>query len=412
MSKFSIPFFLARRLLFSKSYAYPIRIVTLICFSTITIGSLSLCLIFAIMQGFQTSTETKLQSIHPQVIMQAAPGTELNIPKITQHLQKHFPQVVAWAPNCTKYAVIQNPQLERELDLTNLVQIKGINPQREAQVSQIEQKLLPPIQHLTVALQNHQVAIGSKCAKLHNLKIGEAISLFVPTEIDPQKVSFEKIQTQVGAIFQTGIAEFDQELIIASLEFMQAHFENCEISELGLKLAPHIPEAQLITELAQAFHVPVFSWREPYSTIVSALKLEKYAGVLIAGLICLIASMTLVALLFMLITQHLSTITILSTLGCTKFQLRCTFTWISLIINGTATLIGLSLAWILGLLLQHYWTIELPDVYYVTTLPIQLNPVIWISIAVITQLITLIIAQIPISLINQLNLNQIIKTNY
>lgn len=411
MSKFSISFLLARKLLFSKYYAYPIRVVTLVCFCTIIISSFALCLIFAVMQGFQNVTEAKLQSIHPQIIMQSTAGTELNIAKITTHLQKKFPQVIAWAPNCTKYVVIQNPHLDQELDLNNLVQLKGVDPVREAQVNQIEQKLMQKIK-LDTALQNQQVAIGSKCAQLHNFKIGDRINLFIPTQVDGQKVYFEKINRQIGAIFQTGLAEFDQELVITSLEFIKANFEDHAINELGLKLAPQAPEKNIIKALAQTFHIPVFSWREPYSTIVSALKLEKYAAVLIAGLICLIANMTLVSLLFMLITQHLGTIATLSTLGLTKFQLRWTLTTISLIISSIATIIGLTLAWIMGYLIQNYMIINLPDVYYITTLPIELNPLIWLSIGLIIQFTTLLIAQIPITLINQLSLNSILKSNY
>ena len=411
MSKYLVPFFLAYRLLLSKHYTYPIRIVTMVCFGTIVISSLALCLIFAIMQGFQSSTESKLQSIHPQIIMQAAPGTELNLPKIEQHLKAHFPQVTAWAPNCIKYAIIQNPRLSSELDLTNLVQLKGVDPLREPQVSLIEEKLLQS-KTLEAALQSQQVAIGCKCALLHNLEINDSIIFFIPTQVAGQQVHFQQIQSKVGAIFQTGIAEFDQELIITSLDFMHTNFEDCEVTELGLKLATDVAEANLISQLSQTFHTTVFSWREPYQAIASALKLEKYIGLLIAILICLIASMTLVALLFMLITQHAGSIAILNTQGLTKFQLRATFTVISMIVSGSAASVGLALAWIIGAILQNYWIIELPDVYYVTILPIQLTPTIWIAIGITIQIITILMAQIPITLINRLKLSQILKTNY
>lgn len=412
MNKSNIPLFLAHRLLFSKNYSYSIKIVSWVCFSTIAISSFALTLIIAIMQGFETATEERLQSIHPQIIIQSLNNDYLDFIKIKKYLKNNFPEILAISPNTSKHGTIHNPQLSNNIELDNIVLIKGVNPKTENSISKLESKIKNK-KSLQQVLDKGKVLIGEGCAESLYLDIDDPIAIFVPTKISTnnKKVSFDQIDTFVGGVFKTGISEFDNDLIITSLDFIAENFNESGVSEIGITLKNNYNEKNVIKNLNDRLKLNVFSWKEPYSTIVSALKLEKYAAVLIAILIIIIASMTLISLLFMLITQHTSTIAILTVLGLSIKKIRLTFTLVSLLITTSACLLGTLLATIAGVVLQNYHFIELPDVYYVSTLPIKLSPTIFFGVIVVNFIITLITTQIPLRLIDKLNVSQILKTN-
>jgi len=163
--------------------------------------------------------------------------------------------------------------------------------------------------------------------------------------------------------------------------------------------------------LKKALNLNIVTWQELYAPIMSALKLEKYTGLAIAILIILIACMTLIALLFMLITKHTSNIAILTILGLVNTQIKKLFILISLIITSIACIIGMLLAGIFGLVIKNYKFIELPEAYMLSNLPIALSPNIFCFVLISTIIISLIATQIPLNLINKLNLAHLLKSN-
>src|SRR5207302_1389175 len=110
-----------------------------------------------------------------------------------------------------------------------------------------------------------------------------------------------------------------------------------------------------------------------YPALISALKLEKYALILILLLITMVASMNIIALLFMQITQKRPDIAILYAMGMRPKQIVSIFMLMGMLIASIASASGIFLAWIASLLLERYPFIELPDVYYVTHLPANMD---------------------------------------
>lgn len=413
----SFTLFLAKRLIFSKNNNFSIKISLWICISAIAIGSFALTLIFAIMQGFQTVTETRLQSIHPQIILQAPKGQDLNFAKLKTYLSQNsqnllLSQIQAITPYILSYGVLHNPDLDDQVEFCNVSLIKSIDPKTELLVSQIATKLENQMT-LAQTLDADQIIIGVNLAKNLGLTIGRPAQIFVPnnTNAKTKAINFQKINVIIGNIIKTGISEFDDSLIITSLDFAYQHFPDTGISEIGIKLKPQAHESELLSFLKSKLKLNIFSWTELYTPLIAALKLEKHVALTVAMLVILMALMMLVALLFMLITKHSQTITILTILGLTGNKIRHLFLAISLMITGWACLIGLSCAAGVGLLLQNYPFITLPDAYYLTTLPIQLSWNIFIFVFITTIISALLAAQIPLQLISKINLATLLKTN-
>lgn len=410
MDHLAVPFFLARRILFGKNNSYSIRVISAVCFGAIAAGSFALTLIFAIMQGFESTTTERLQSIHPQIIMQAPPGEQLNWPKIADRLSKN-PNIAAYSPTISIYGVLHNPQINDVIDWHSVALIKGIDPANESSVSKLATKI-KPCQKLETTLDKNRILIGSNLAKNLELTCGDLAEILIPntSKVKSQKISFQKIPVKIGGTIQTGIADLDDSLILTTLDFLEGQLDNVGITEINLKLKSELNEDEVIDELRKEFKLTIFGWKTLYSPIVSALKLEKYVAISIAILVIFIASMTLIALLFMLITKHIGTIATLRILGLSINKIRLTFLLIGTAITTCASAVGILIGTIVAIALKNYQFIELPDIYYITGLPIYLSFITMLSIWLTTSIIALIAIRFPLRLINNINLASLLKT--
>ena len=71
----------------------------------------------------------------------------------------------------------------------------------------------------------------------------------------------------------------------------------------------------VIQKLRHRLGLDVYSWKDLYPSLVASLKLEKYVSFFILALILLVASMNIISLLFMQITQKRPTIALLQAMG-------------------------------------------------------------------------------------------------
>jgi len=410
----TFPFMLAWRYLWSANREPSISTMIRICFLGILLGTLSLALTLSIMQGFEQTTKEKLQNINPSILIRST-GKPLNVEKIENVLTKEFPEIIASAPTTQQYVIIK----DKDNSLFNsALLLKGIDPEKEIRVTAIDKKIVEPNQAspdqalpdnepLTQMLYDNRIIIGSKLAEQLNLDIGDSLTLvYMPTN----KASRAKeVDVIINGLFKTGIEDFDLSLALANLDFVQELFPEQGITEIGLKIQPHADETLIVEKLRDLLPLDIVSWQDLYPAIVSALKLEKYLMFFIIALITLVASMNIISLLFMQITQKRGDIAIIRSFGLPFSQTRTVFLVIGLAIGFTGSLGGLLIAFVVGFILKTYPFITLPDVYYTTYLPISLNPLIFLIVFVVVMIITLIATLIPLKMIKNINIANVLR---
>jgi lipoprotein-releasing system permease protein len=253
--------------------------------------------------------------------------------------------------------------------------IKGIYQKLEEQSSSLNEKIITP-QGLAISelIEGNGVLIGKSLAQQLNIRLGDSIELFFPAESQRSRsaIKLDKTHVRVNGIFKTGIEDFDESVIVASHELLASLFE-VHPTTIGLKTDPAINESDLIKKLSDRFSLYVYSWQDLYPALVSALKLEKYASLLILALIILIASMTIIAVLFMQITHKRKDIAILQAMGAEHSLIRLIFLIMGIFIAGIGSITGISLGIAVSLILKRYPLISLPEAYYTDHLPITLT---------------------------------------
>ncbi|KKP35464.1 MAG: Lipoprotein-releasing system permease protein [candidate division TM6 bacterium GW2011_GWF2_32_72] len=402
-----INFLIAWRYLFGIKGSKNISIMAKVCFLGIFIGSFALALTMCVMNGFEKATHKKLQGIHSQIIAHAN-GEKLNFEAIENEIKEHFPEIDAVAPSEEKQAIIQQKDSD---EINEIISIKAISAEHEPKLSELEQKItLPANFTIKKALQDNRILIGHKLAKSLDLSPGNELELLFAEEGQQnRKITLSKHDVTVGAIFDTGIEEFDANVIFCSMDLIQELFPDSGVTQIGIKLKRGVNEKETIKKLKDSLELEVYSWKDLYPALVSALQLEKYAMFLILILIILVASMNVISLLFMQITQKKSDIAILRSMGLSSKNISFIFVFIGLLVAFFASLTGTITAAIASWFLETYPFIQLPDIYYVTHLPAQAEWYIFIIVFLVVMLLSFISSWIPAKLIQKLNISEILR---
>jgi lipoprotein-releasing system permease protein len=371
----------------------------------IFLGTVALTLVLCVMQGFEQTTQEKLQSISPTIMIRAR-SESINSQIILNILAREFPEIQASAQNMQQFVMIQDPHAKA---LSTVATLKAIDPAQEARVTALQSMIImPKNMALTELVYDNRVLIGTKLAQQLNLKPGNTMTLWYTA--DDQHATLQKASVAISGIFKTGLEEYDLNMIFTNLTFAQELFPDESIDEIGIKLKPAAAVAIVTQKLKKRFNMlEVVSWHELYPALVSALKLEKYAMFFIIMLITLVASMNIISLIFMQITQKRRDIAILQTYGMKNTHIRALFFCIGLFIGLGGALSGLAVAGIIGTLLYTYPCISLPDIYYTTHLPIILNPFLFIIVFITVLVITIIATIIPLKDISRINIAHILR---
>lgn len=407
---FGLPFLLAWRFLHGTTQEKNISLMIKVCFSSIVIGTGALTLIAAIMNGFEIATRRKFQGINSDLIIRSY-NAPLAYEKLRSVLLKDYSDTIEEvAPHMIGHALIQKDESN---DLGNLMIITGIDPVREEKISTLAQTIISPAgkHNLAERLSDDFILIGSVVAQEQNIKQGDLITLlYAPEDIGHSKtITLESALAKVEGIFKTGIDEFDGRVLFCSLNYFESLFPHASIHYVGVKLKSQKNEKQIIQVLKERLKLDVFSWTDLYGSLLSALTLEKYAMIFIFILITLVASMNLISLLFMYVTQKRSDIALFKAMGMKDTTIIEAFILIALIVSLSATIFGVLLAILLSWWLEQYPIITLPDVYYVDHLPAQLDFTIIIGVFIAVITLSLIAAWIPLRQIKNISVPQVFK---
>ncbi len=378
----------------------------------LSIASGALALTMCVMRGFEQSGHQLLQGIHAPILMSA--GLDgLDYQPIKTILETDFPEILSFSPHDTQHAIIKDP-ISGELSAP--VVLLGVLPEREHQTTQIERYITHTLFEqpapFTALLQDNRILIGERLASLYQLKVGDMVELvYSPdTIISGQKLYLSSSAAQVAGIFKTGLEEVDACTVYCSLTFLKQLFPNSEITSIAIKPTPQTNQAALITRLQQRFGLDVYSWQALYPALVSALQLEKYAMFLILSLIILIASMTILALLYMQIQHKRSDIALLHALGVPANTITNVFMWMGITIAAGSSLVGLSCAYITAWAIERFKLIPLPeDSYFISYLPVSLEPHLFILIFLFVIAIATIATWIPCRALHAVSISRLLK---
>ena len=366
------------RYLRSKRKEAFISFTTWISVVGIAIGVMAIIVVIAVMTGFQDEIRARILGINPHILVMDMNGEIRNPAELVAKVKK-IDGVSQAFPFTAFQAMAQNGKQ------FSGVAVKGIDPNDITFLS----KLLKE-GSIDAIKRKGSVLVGKELAKHLGLFLGDSFTIMVPFGgFSPMGSMPETVRARIGGIFETGMYEIDNTLIIMPLGDVETAM-GVGATGIEIKLADEFKAGELKWTILKSLGRDYFArtWMEMNRNLFSALKLEKLAMFIILALIILVASFNIISSLIMTVMEKKKDIAILKSIGAKKRSIMKIFMMEGITIGVVGALIGSVTGYVLCAIIQHTKLIKLPeDVYYITTLPAKISIVDVAFIAVVTMVI-------------------------
>lgn len=374
------------RYLRSKRKEAFISFTTWISVIGIAIGVMALIVVIAVMTGFQSEIRERILGINPHILVLNL-NEEIKDPASIVNNIKKSKEVVHAFPFATFQAMIQSGR-----ELSGVI-VKGINSEDVV----FMKKLIK--EGSTDSLnEKGNVLIGKELAKHLGLFKGDYMSIMVPfAGVSPMGAIPETIRARVGGVFETGMYEIDNTLVVMSLKDVE-NLLGIKATGIEVKVKDVYKVNEVRREIMKDLGFGFFArtWIEMNKNLFSALKLEKVAMFIILALIIFVASFNIISSLVMTVMEKKKDIAILKAMGAKKRSIMKIFMVEGITIGITGALIGSFSGYSICELIRRYKIIKLPeDIYYISTLPVKISLFDVILIGTITTVICVLSTLYP-----------------
>lgn len=243
------------------------------------------------------------------------------------------------------------------------------------------------------------VAIGRELAKNLRVYVGEDVNVVSPMgDIGPSGPIPKTKPFRTGAIFFSGMYEYDSKYVYMNLGAAQKFLAlDDEVTGLELKLEnPERPEE--VMQAVQAALGPGFEvqgWQQTNRSLFAALKLEKIAMFIALCFIILVAAFSIVSNGIMLVLEKGREIAILKSMGASDGALMRVFVLLGLSMGVVGTALGLLHGCLLCFAFDRLGLPLDTDVYYITKLPVTVDPRELLLVLVSSLLLSLLATLYP-----------------
>ncbi len=254
---------------------------------------------------------------------------------------------------------------------------------------------------------NGKIILGKQLAIELDVVVGDKINIMsssllsTPFGTMPKQSSYT-----VGAVFSSGLYEFDKNVAFFNLNDSLPFFEKT-IDEVNLEIFLDNPlSADLykreIENMNANFYV--YSWSDLNKSFFSALKVERNVMFLILTLIIVVAAFNIISGLTILIKNKTKEIAILRSLGLAKKSIIKSFFLTGFLIGFFATIAGLILGIVFSIYIEDIrqfislvFNLEIfpTDVYFLSKMPSEISLKSILSISIFSIIITTLASFFP-----------------
>ena len=305
----------------------------------IALGVAALIVVLSVMNGFQTQVRDRMLSVLPHVEV-FVPGADPN--QVLEHWEdlaadaRKHPAVKGEAPFVSAQAMLVRGQT------LSGVQLKGIDPEREAAVSDIAGQMTDA--ELNVLQPgSYAIVLGSFLADSLGVRPGDTLLVLAPQgSISPAGFTPRMRQFTVKGIFSSGYYEYDASMAFINEQDAARVFRDNGVSGVRLRIADMQRAPQVAQELRDMLppYARVRDWTENNRTWFAAVQTEKRMMFLILALIVAVAAFNLLSSLVMAVKDKQSDIAILRTLGAGPGEVARIFLVQGALIGVVGTVLG------------------------------------------------------------------------
>ena len=256
-------------------------------------------------------------------------------------------------------------------------------------------------------LNSKFISIGKELSFNFDIKIGDKVLIMSPSGVQTIIGNLPKQETYiVDSIFDSGLADFDQNIAFINLKDLESLFDLDE-SKRFLEIYLNNPKnIELIKKkLLEIFDQEyVYTWSDLNKSLFSALKVERNVMFIILSLIIIVAAFNIISGLTILVKNKTKEIAILKSIGVKNKSIAKIFFMVGFLIGSIATVFGI----IIGVLFSFYienirqflsstFNVSLfpEEIYFLSKMPTEINVHSIILIAICSIIITSIVSIYP-----------------
>jgi lipoprotein-releasing system permease protein len=404
VSSLSFSFSLARRYLWSTRSEAAIRIITLFSIFGVSVGVMTLTVVMAVMTGFQVTLREKILGADAHIVVRSLQGTIKEWQSVEDSIKK-LSGVESVAPFTYQQALIRT-----ESQATGVI-VKGVS-----RGSALSTQLLKYLDNDSEVLERFftgfreegdgeaasllPLLVGKHLAQSLSLRVNQPVSLLssqvtsTPFGLVPRYRRFRVVGT-----YASGLVDYEGGIVYAPLEATQQFFRlndsinGLEVRVRDLDKAPEI--AKVIIDTVPHRQLYAQPWTETNRAFFEAMNLEKRVYFLVLSLIVVMASFSIVSSLIMIVLEKRKDIAILRTLGAPSTSIARAFQMQGAWIGVSGVFLGVIGGLLLCFGLQRYGFPIDERIFQMATLPIHIDPINIIAVAVVAFLICFLATLYP-----------------
>ena len=373
-----------------------LNIISIFSFIGISLGVAVLIIVMSVMNGFRSELINKIVGFNSHITVKSYDNSGVDLNKLNNKNLKPITKNIIFSNsgeaiilknNTSKGIVLRGYQTK---EFSNLTIIK--NDKFKGDKSKLDK---------------NSISIGNELSFSLDLKIGDKITLMSPSGVETIIGSMPKQKTfEITSIFNSGLADFDNNIALINLDTLDDFFgfqKKDRSLEIYLKDPQNIEEQKQIVQniFDQEF---IYTWADMNNSLFSALKVERNVMFIILSLIIIVAAFNIISGLTILVKNKTRDIAILKSIGVLNKSIIKIFFLVGVIIGTSATVFGIILGVTFSLYVENFrqflsstFNISLfpEEIYFLSSMPSEINPYSILMISVCSILITIIVSIFP-----------------
>lgn len=357
----NLPFYIARRYLFSKKSHNAINIISMICVCGVVVATIALVCALSVYNGFNDLVAGMFSSFDPELKITPRTGKVFDPTTASIQQVKALPDIAFFSET------LQDNALIRYHDRQDVAVIKGVDDNYH-HLNQIDSVLIDGNFTLKDEVADYAILGVGLSSKL-GARPGFAspLEIYVPKRDEKVNLSnpassFNLQYAYIGGVFLINQQIYDEGYMLVPLSLARELFRyDKEISAIELKLAENADissaKKQIKAILGDEFIVQ--DRFEQQEASFKMMQIEKWMTFLILCFILTIALFNVVGSLSMLMIEKQDDVRTLRNMGASDSLIRRIFLFEGWMISGFGALIGIVIGLVLCLLQQWFGLIKL-----------------------------------------------------
>jgi lipoprotein-releasing system permease protein len=405
----------------------PTAMMTALSVGGVGVGVMALIIVLSVMSGFEVDLQKKILGTNAHVVVLKYGDPQAGMPEYPEVMKKvgGIKGVTGMTP-----FLLGEVMISSDANVAGAL-IKGVDPATAGQVTDLPKDVLPggdirwlsQAQDIPVrsrykpqppkedevikmppvgaeAAPLPGILLGRELASSLRVLVGDPVTVISPLGggMSPSGPIPKARAFRVAGIFYTGMFEYDSKFVYVGLPVAESFFGIPGATGVELKVRDVDDARRIASAVLQSldgYPYRTKDWGEMNRNLFSALRLEKLVMGIILSIIVIVAAGLIVATVTMLVLEKRKEISVLKALGVPQGGIVKIFLAEGLQIGVAGGLLGLvsGLAWCLfiekvGLRLD-------PEVYYIPSLPVKVEPLQTALAVLIAVLVTYLASVYP-----------------